>query len=151
RIESTGVLLECPGFCPSAPGRPRRSVRPPRRCRQAELNPSKYKSDRRKVKLARELSATWRKRPICSTIPPRVWQKYLLKVSYQSGVANPEAAWAGSVLETMPVKDDRVLPSDLVKALTGTGRWSRLDFVGGPPAHRLADADVPGPGPLGAT
>lgn len=113
--------------------------------RKAELNPSKYKSDRRKVKLARELSATWRKRPICSTIPPRVWQKYLLKVSYQSGVANPEAAWAGSVLETMPVKDDRVLPSDLVKALTGTGRWSRLDFVGGPPAHRLADADVPGP------
>jgi hypothetical protein len=112
--------------------------------RKAELRQSKYTSDRRKEKLSRELSALWRKRPICSTIPPRVWQKYLLKVAYVSGAANPEIAWAESVLRTMPVKDDRVLPTDLVRALMGTGLWSRLDFEKGPPEHRVSDAKQPG-------
>merc|ERR1711963_306902 len=40
----------------------------------------------------------------------------------------------------MPVKDDRVLPDELVKALIATGQWQRANFTVGPPSHRCVDA-----------
>merc|ERR1711957_1000356 len=49
--------------------------------RNASLEPRKYDSDRGKVKLYEHLSKGWRERPICSSVAPRFWQKYLLKLA----------------------------------------------------------------------
>merc|ERR1712008_125085 len=96
----------------------------------------------------------WRARPVCSTVPPRTWQIYLLKKAYRHLVEPPgvqkqppsgtagqalEAAWVEDVLRLMPVRDDRVLPEELCSLLTGTTFWKSLDLSRGPPKHRLHD------------
>lgn len=126
--------------------------------RNAALKPERFKSQKDKVRLGRKLSETWARRPICSTVPPRVWQKYLLKEAYKkrhdkdrvaghgtgkghgaTGSFSAEAAFAEQVLRIVPVKDDRVLPADLVAILTDTGAWETLSLEQGPPQRRLQD------------
>jgi len=111
--------------------------------RHAELKPSNYTSEKQKRSLSRDIFAKWQKRPICSTVPPRIWQKYLLKQAYAQASTDPDVRWVTDVLNMMPVKDDRVLPSELVKILLGTGRWHRADLTVGPPMHRLDDGSPP--------
>merc|ERR1712232_284017 len=116
--------------------------------RRAKIKKNKYATDDKKQQLASKLNAKWTRRPICSTVPARVWQKYLLKMSYKhlanwpyksANEPDPDIAWVNDVLCIMPVKDDRVLPAELVKILIDTGRWRRADFQVGPPNHRLGD------------
>jgi len=107
--------------------------------RHAELKPGNYATEKLKRSLARDIFAKWQKRPICSTVPPRIWQKYLLKQAYAQETSDPDVRWVTDVLRMMPVKDDRVLPAELVKILLGTGRWHRADLTNGPPMHRLDD------------
>eukprot|EP00927_Polykrikos_kofoidii_P061974 TRINITY_DN56794_c0_g1_i1.p1 TRINITY_DN56794_c0_g1~~TRINITY_DN56794_c0_g1_i1.p1 ORF type:complete len:482 (+),score=52.46 TRINITY_DN56794_c0_g1_i1:64-1509(+) len=116
--------------------------------RNAELWPRKYGTNDRKRKLAQSMDAKWRKRPVCSTVPPRVWQKYLLKECYQVKASgkprqDPEVDWAERVLRFMPIKDDRVLPEELVRVLLKTTLWTRADLARGPPQHRLYDTAPP--------
>lgn len=111
--------------------------------RYADLKPGNYVSDNKKRSLARDIFAKWQKRPICSTVPPRIWQKYLLKQAYAQAASDADVRWVTDVLQMMPVKDDRVLPAELVKILLGTGRWHRADLSTGPPMHRLKDGSPP--------
>jgi len=105
----------------------------------AELKPGNYGTKKRKQSLARDIFRKWQKRPICSTVLPRIWQKYLLKLAYAQATPDPDIRWVTDVLQLMPVKDDRVLPAELVKILLGTGRWHRANLTAGPPKHRLDD------------
>lgn len=128
--------------------------------RHAELKPVRFKREKDKLKLGRKMSEYWAKRPICSTVPPRIWQKYLLKSAYKgrrghhhgsfaglgtgsghgaTGNFSAEATFAELVLQYVPLKDDRVLPADLQKILLGTGAWDALNLASGPPARRLED------------
>lgn len=108
--------------------------------RHAELKPSSFKTRKHRLALANQLRERWSKRPVCSTIPPRVWQKYLLKVVCKEGPSpDTEVRWVDEVLRIMPVKDDRVLPQDLSRILLRTGLWQRLDLEKGPPIHRCND------------
>eukprot|EP00405_Crypthecodinium_cohnii_P012645 CAMPEP_0206425658 /NCGR_PEP_ID=MMETSP0324_2-20121206/3920_1 /ASSEMBLY_ACC=CAM_ASM_000836 /TAXON_ID=2866 /ORGANISM="Crypthecodinium cohnii, Strain Seligo" /LENGTH=678 /DNA_ID=CAMNT_0053890477 /DNA_START=108 /DNA_END=2143 /DNA_ORIENTATION=- len=118
--------------------------------RNAALRPEKYAKASAKVRLGAKLSDHWAVRPICSTVPARIWQKYFLKKAYkdrplmnESGVGlgnfSAEAAFAEFVLMYMPVKDDRVLPDDLVSILLTTDAWDVLDIVRGPPDRRMHD------------
>lgn len=174
--------------------------------RKATLRAGKYSGARGKQKLATQMGERWRARPICSSVPVRLWQIYLLKRSYgqrfelppknlagapfkrgrgssdhlmycgrqlqlgakeevficgkggqgfqcldclrgqwalPSDAYDEDVAWAEDVLRLMPVKDDRVLPGELLKILLGTGLWEQLSLARGPPLHRLNDA--PGP------
>merc|ERR1719469_1211385 len=54
---------------------------------------------------------------------------------------DPDIAWVEDVLRSMPLKDDRVMPRELIQILSEQtdGIWSRLDFQQGPPPHRLVD------------
>eukprot|EP00929_Paragymnodinium_shiwhaense_P060513 TRINITY_DN30215_c0_g1_i2.p1 TRINITY_DN30215_c0_g1~~TRINITY_DN30215_c0_g1_i2.p1 ORF type:complete len:588 (+),score=97.87 TRINITY_DN30215_c0_g1_i2:63-1766(+) len=153
--------------------------------RHAKVHSWTHATKRSRKRLAKDICKAWKVRPVCSTVPPRVWQKYLLKMSYKrsfegQGVSgglppevtecfepvggsscaplcgptgiicessdskhagyeeNPEIAWATDVLRMMPVRDDRVLPSELVKILMGTGYWTLLD-VDELPQHRAND------------
>lgn len=142
--------------------------------RSATLWNIKYRSAKSKRRLAESIGEKWRKRPVCSTVPPRVWQKYLLKLCYKKDAASDprsplwrpqsapllhnghsggdldvdpaddaKVAWAKLILEYMPVKDDRVLPAELVKILVEGGQWQRVDLKKGPPRHRLDDIAPP--------
>eukprot|EP00435_Cladocopium_sp_Y103_P038922 s627_g10.t1 len=171
------------------------------------------RADRKR--LAASLQEGWLVRPVCSTVPPRVWQKYLQKRSLLPRAPLPqvnseglkiargrrsgshqlycghclvgdgsdeaeEARWCyvcgcvgtGSaklcgpkkgkqclsclrtqwahasddpdnavafiedVLRIIPVKDDRVLPEELVNNLLNTGLWTQLNIRAGVPLHR---------------
>jgi len=115
--------------------------------RSAALRVSKYRSVYGKRQLANLMEEKWRKRPVCSTVPPRVWQKYFLKAcikhrDYMQNGSDPELAWVEAVLAFMPVKDDRVLPKELVRILLGTKRWQEISFRNGPPKQRLVDPPI---------
>merc|ERR1719330_60182 len=120
--------------------------------RNAALKPERYRKEKAKLRLGNQLSERWAGRPICSTVPPRIWQKYFPKQAYKerrassrarghsvAGNFSAEAAFAEYVLRYAPVKDDRVLPEDLVTILLGTGAWDVLDLQGGPPPRRRND------------
>lgn len=145
--------------------------------RNGLLDRNKFQEDDRKLELASKIEDKWRERPVCSTVPPRVWQKYLLKLSYKrfessatktenfgrsrtasvpasrcsndtgvqySTAPDPDIAWVEDVLRFMPVKDDRILPSELMNALAHVGEgWSWLDFDHGPPVHRAFPQEPP--------
>jgi len=49
---------------------------------------------------------------------------------------DPHLAFVEDVLRIMPVKDDRVLPDELCKALMDTRLWAQLDLRKRPPVHR---------------
>lgn len=208
--------------------------------RKAPLHPDRYVTREKKQRLASKLGDKWLDRPICSTVPARAWQKYLLKRSHQerrqlptrnstgapvgrgirrgshllycgrncvdparardaklqSGACgaglsqcicagsidpygpigrcgpddgrqckecfgsqwalpsddpNPEVAWVEDVLRLMPVKDDRVTPTELCAELVATELWTAVDFLSGPPAHRLDDGSAPRFGSLQRT
>mmetsp|Transcript_31455 Transcript_31455/g.70789 ORF Transcript_31455/g.70789 Transcript_31455/m.70789 type:complete len:423 (-) Transcript_31455:89-1357(-) len=178
--------------------------------RNARLKPSRYSSRRRRLKLASQLELAWLVRPVCSTVPPRVWQKYLQKRSRLRKVAlpktndageevarghrsgshllycgrefiddeqdgccdagcchwahetsrcgprkgrqcdsclrcqwvcpsddpDPRVAFAEDVLRIVPVKDDRVLPEELVSNLLSTGLWTQVNLDESVPFHR---------------
>ncbi|CAK9106529.1 unnamed protein product [Durusdinium trenchii] len=184
--------------------------------RHALLKPSRYKKKHDRQRLAAHLQEGWLVRPVCSTVPPRVWQKYLqkrsmlpraplpvvntdgLKVSrgrksgslllycgqgmasddmmeddddyrwcyvcgcggnthqklcgphkgkqcisclraqwtHPSDDPDPQVAFAEDVLRIIPLKDDRVLPEELVTNLLSTGLWSQLNIRAGVPPHR---------------
>lgn len=175
--------------------------------RKAELAPRRYATPARKQKLAGDLRASWLARPICSTVPARVWQHYLHRRSrlHRDDLPNtnevgdcmvrgvgrgshllycgqpggvPAERWCGTcadasadgtcgpergpqcaacleaqggkasddpvldiafvedVLRIMPVKDDRVLPEELSRALVATRLWKRVDLRKRPPRHR---------------
>lgn len=185
--------------------------------RTAALKPARYATRESKKKLARDLRDSWKARPICSTLPARVWQMYLQRraamprnplpdmngadepmargtgrgehrlycgrggtvqaqevadagscwsffcLPSQAGACGPDegpqcdaclsAQWAEpsddpdpdiafveDVLRIMPVKDDRVLPEDLCRALAATRVWTRVDLHRGLPPHRRAGA-----------
>lgn len=125
--------------------------------RRAHLRADRYKGEQRRLQLAQRLCEGWQARPVCSTIPPRVWLKYLLKKAYKQclrpdgtqgqpplGAAGHglELAWLEEVLRLMPIRDDRVLPEELCKRLVGTGFWKELDLSRGPPKHRLHDGEL---------
>eukprot|EP00913_Durusdinium_trenchii_P018687 g17561.t1 len=179
--------------------------------RHALLKPSRYKKKHDRQRLAAHLQESlpagcWLVRPVCSTVPPRVWQKYLqkrsmlpraplpvvntdgLKVSRGGksgslllycgqGMASDDmmeddddyrwcyvcgcggnthqklcgphkgdqcisclrAQWTHpsddpdpqDVLRIIPLKDDRVLPEELVTNLLSTGLWSQLNIRAG--------------------
>jgi len=118
--------------------------------RNAALRPDRYQKQKAKVRLGQRLSDRWAARPICSTVPARIWQKYFLKRAYKDrGVKidasdggcnfSAEAAFADDVLRYMPVKDDRVLPEDLVAMLTASQSWLTLSLEDGPPDSRRGD------------
>mmetsp|Transcript_150937 Transcript_150937/g.485048 ORF Transcript_150937/g.485048 Transcript_150937/m.485048 type:complete len:625 (+) Transcript_150937:186-2060(+) len=124
--------------------------------RNAAIKPEKYAKANAKVKLGAKLSDHWAVRPICSTVPARIWQKYFLKRVYKerscraspdggAGSFSAEAAFADEVIKYMPVKDDRVLPVDLVSLLIAGGHWDTLDLQRGPPARRMTDRPEPAP------
>jgi len=126
--------------------------------RHAQIRPEKYWRQKDKVKLGRKLSEKWAVRPICSTVPPRIWQKYFLKSEYKirgerhtgqdhvtANNFSAEASFADAILKFVPVKDDRVLPEALVSILLGTGAWSEIDFEQGPPDRRLKDCSPEDP------
>mmetsp|Transcript_121984 Transcript_121984/g.352384 ORF Transcript_121984/g.352384 Transcript_121984/m.352384 type:complete len:706 (-) Transcript_121984:71-2188(-) len=147
--------------------------------RHAAIRPEKYQQAKDKMKLGSKLSERWAYRPICSTVPARVWQKYYLKRAYKdratesnsprhsvtscstlcltsvptAGDFSAEAAFADEVLRCMPVRDDRVLPEDLVNILMGTGQWDQLELEKGPPQRRCDDRSAlsasPAPHPSG--
>jgi len=51
--------------------------------RKSAIKPWHKPSNRRWLRLAKRLRRKWKVRPVCSTVPPRMWQKYLLKNSYK--------------------------------------------------------------------
>jgi len=53
----------------------------------------------RKRQLAVKINEKWRQRPVCSTVPPRVWQKYLLKLCQRQRSAMPRENAAGAPME----------------------------------------------------
>lgn len=116
--------------------------------RHAQLHPERYETRERKLHLASKLEGNWMRRPVCSSVPPRIWQKYLLKCCQRRGLGpdsngntNPEIAWVDEVLKLMPVKDDRVLPAELSRILTETKYWQVLDFTRGPRPNRCSDEE----------
>lgn len=111
--------------------------------RQGKLKSSKYATPQGKKRLAAKMEDRWLKAPICSSVPPRFWQKYLLKDAYKRQVPDPECTWADTVLNFIPVKDDRILPGELVDTLLATRIWDRMDFNRGPPLCRRTDAMPP--------
>lgn len=64
--------------------------------KDASIDPRRYQTRDSKRKLAAKLSSTWRQRPVCSTVPPRVWQKYLLKARQRPAPAPPGANRGGA-------------------------------------------------------
>jgi len=128
--------------------------------RNAALRSDRYQKPKAKVRLGQRLSERWAARPICSTVPARIWQKYLLKRAYKNRGAkvdaadggcnfSAEAAFADDVLRYMPVKDDRVLPDDLVAMLTDSQGWETLNLEAGPPERRIGDRPTAGQGDPG--
>ncbi|OLP99237.1 hypothetical protein AK812_SmicGene18211 [Symbiodinium microadriaticum] len=185
--------------------------------RHAHLKPSRYGRRNRRRRLAAQLQHGWLVRPVCSTVPPRVWQKYLHKRSQlprkpfpshndegaevtrgmrsgshllycgrdcleeeeesfccpswntptrqcgpfkgrqcpsclrsqwalPSDDADPQVAFAEDVLRMVPVKDDRVLPEELVTNLLATGVWTQVNLDDPLPFHRQsASAGDEGP------
>lgn len=63
--------------------------------RKAKLNPDKYKTRESRLKLARLIQNSWSKRPVCSTVPPRVWQRYFQSRCQMPRAALPEENAAG--------------------------------------------------------
>lgn len=190
--------------------------------RHARLKPSRYPRRADRKRLAASLQEGWLVRPVCSTVPPRVWQKYLqkrsvlpraplpqlnsdmLKISrgrrsgshqlycghclvgdgsdeaeearwcyvcgcggtgsqklcgpkkgkqclsclrtqwsHASDDPDNEVAFIEDVLRIIPVKDDRVLPEELVNNLLNTGLWSQLNIRAGVPLHRRTPGIMP--------
>jgi len=139
--------------------------------RSAELDRSKYITREQKLQLASKIEGRWGERPVCSTVPPRVWQKYLLKSAHKHRTSintrpfnipkgrpamkqscsvifsledDPDVAWAEDLLRLMPVRDDRVLPDELIRILTeATSEWKLLDFAAGPPQNRSRECGGP--------
>lgn len=63
--------------------------------KKADLKAEKYMTNERKLRLAAKLNDRWRERPVCSTIPPRVWQKYFLKRCQQERQPLPSLSCVG--------------------------------------------------------
>ena len=61
----------------------------------AALPLEKFGDREAKRQLAWRLNEKWRRRPVCSTIPPRVWQKYLLKRCQQPRRSLPSVNLSG--------------------------------------------------------
>jgi len=75
-------------------------------------------------RMSAELRAHWAKDPICTTVPIRVWQRYLFEVW-----DGDDMAAAAEVLRVMPCRGDRTLPSELWAALLETGLWSEVELL----------------------
>lgn len=80
--------------------------------RKAVLRPKRYKTRRDRQKLAQELENSWLSRPVCSTVPPRVWQKYLQR---------------RSLLTREPLPSEN---SEEFEMERGQGSWSHLLYCG---------------------
>lgn len=65
---------------------------------KAFLHHEKYATLSRKRQLAWKMGEKWRDRPICSSVPVRVWQKYLLKRSQKPRADLPNFNSEGSPL-----------------------------------------------------
>lgn len=180
--------------------------------RKAKLRPTSYRSRKSRKALAKVIEASWKQRPVCSSVPPRVWQMYLRQCSQKprlplpsenkagsdvsrgegagahllqcgrEGVVqtqadksraswvcagpcshvktgqcanvnqcedclatqwcltsddpDPDVAFVEDVLRLMPVKDDRVLPEELVRRLLKTKLWQELNMRKMLPKHR---------------
>mmetsp|Transcript_96235 Transcript_96235/g.170897 ORF Transcript_96235/g.170897 Transcript_96235/m.170897 type:complete len:431 (-) Transcript_96235:55-1347(-) len=63
--------------------------------RHAELKPTKHRSERSRLNLATALESCWKARPVCSTVPPRIWQRYLKARSEEPRAPLPSMNLAG--------------------------------------------------------
>lgn len=66
--------------------------------RSGALLPENYPTKSSKRDLAWKMGMKWRERPVCSSVPPRVWQKYLLKRCQKVRADLPSSNSDGSVM-----------------------------------------------------
>lgn len=89
--------------------------------RRARIAAAEYAGDDGLRRLAAELRELWEQDPICTTVPIRVWQRYLFRVW-----KGDDCMSASEVLRVIPLKGDRTLPSELWACLLDTGFWKEL-------------------------
>jgi len=90
----------------------------------SRLARDEYAGEAEATRLASELRAHWACDPICTTVPIRVWQRYIFKIWDGDDVAA-----ASEVLRVMPCRGDRTLPSELWSTLLESGLWSEVVLV----------------------
>jgi len=76
-----------------------------------------------KEQLMEQIRAAWAAEPICTSVVISFWQRYLCKVA-QSKLSSP----VDPILRWMPLRADRVLPGDLLRAMQSSG-WVHLSRV----------------------
>jgi len=91
----------------------------------------------------RELKDCWLQKPICTSIVIAFWQRYLVKLAE---LPDLQMDAASLLLEWMPLKADRALPTELLSVMARCG-WSRLraseDAVARSPKATAAVARAP--------
>lgn len=89
---------------------------------KAHMTDEEYAGQAGRRRLVAEIRDLWERDPICTTVPIRVWQRYLFLVWQGDDVAA-----ADEVLRLMPCRGDRTLPSVLWRVLREeTGLWKEV-------------------------
>lgn len=89
--------------------------------KSALIEKQEYSDDKSRAALINELKTYWESDPICTTMPIRVWQMYIVK----SNKNTPEEA-GDKILRFIPAKCDRCLPSELWDILEKTSAWVEM-------------------------
>lgn len=87
----------------------------------SHIDKDKYTGAVGRTRLAAELRDIWERDPICTTVPIRVWQRYIFSIW-----DNDDVSAAEEVLRVMPCRGDRTLPSELWRILKETKLWSEV-------------------------
>lgn len=103
--------------------------------KSALIERAEYPDDETKAALVAKLKTYWESDPICTTMPIRVWQMYIVK----SNKGKPQDA-ADKILEVIPAKCDRALPSELWDILEHTGAWVEIRQAN---FHTTANEEAP--------
>lgn len=74
----------------------------------------------RTEELRDEVEVSWETAPICTSVVISFWQRYLQGLAFATGVSDLDL-----ILRWMPLKADRGLPGELLKAMQQSG-WRRL-------------------------
>uniref|UniRef100_A0A7S1SEB1 Uncharacterized protein n=1 Tax=Alexandrium catenella TaxID=2925 RepID=A0A7S1SEB1_ALECA len=98
------------------------------------LRAHEYAEPEARLELMEDLRRSWCKKPICSSVAIKVWQKYFEMSTGQQGT---DLA-VQRILRWMPVFGDRTAPSMLLETLSTHGWMLRSHFCTDSPVHSSA-------------
>jgi len=85
-----------------------------------------------RVQLMRQVRASWKSDPICTSIIIQFWQRALEKFALEGSLrpdgATPSSAPAELIIKYLPLKADRSLPGDLLETMLRKGWMQRTKF-----------------------